>query len=241
MDLDNRVDAFFARPSRDRLNFEQIEKAVDPIISASRFRRLTAKRSSMTDSDKRACCILDKNPRVYTRIAELNTHIHSQAAASYCCSFSYTRFVLVLGVSAPILTIHVAFCNLCRRGCRIVRKTTRASISVHCGFHRNVCLLLYIVYFSRACARCARGMYVHHANVKLSPCARDDCLTYRDVFLIPRVCKISKMYRGGYTSAAKILTDWSRNCLGRWIYTEDQTDDSIECTHDDIDTRGYLR
>lgn len=36
-ELDSRVDAFFARPSRNRFNFEQIEKAADPIISASRF------------------------------------------------------------------------------------------------------------------------------------------------------------------------------------------------------------
>lgn len=66
MELDSRVDAFFARPSRDRLNFEQIEKAADPIISASRFRCLTAERSSMTDLDKRTrtLCILDKNLRV---------------------------------------------------------------------------------------------------------------------------------------------------------------------------------
>lgn len=117
MELDSRVDAFFARPSRDRLNFGQIEKAADPIILASRFRCLTAERSSMTDLDKRArirVCILDKNLRVHvvTRaLLYVHTYVHYRSSCIHVCDlFQHSKYRRVDSRNA------CAFCNLCRRG-----------------------------------------------------------------------------------------------------------------------------
>jgi len=82
MEFDSHIDAFFGRPSRDRLNFEQIEKAADTIISTSRFRRLTANdRRWRISINVHIRCILDKNLHVCVHYT--HTRVYSRPTCAY--------------------------------------------------------------------------------------------------------------------------------------------------------------